>query len=219
MGSNGEQILRDISQSLAKPFNYSIYKVIKDVTGESAIDLYNDWKVFLEDEYLYLEEQIIDNKIEGKILESGGTTNIHPVWSPDENKFAFVSNKDNDYFSQTELFIYNFSDSISKKIAGGVSYAPTWENDSIIYYSKKSKPNKFGSKYFDIYKYNLITEKEDRLTENQRSISPVIDAVNNMIYAVITYDGTSNIVSSSLDSINFKKITNYNNGIQIFSLT
>ncbi len=215
----GEQILRDISQSLAKPFNYSIYNVIKDVTGESAIDLYNDWKVFLEDEYLYLEEQIIDNKIEGKILESGGTTNIHPVWSPDENKFAFVSNKDNDYFSQTELFIYDFSDSTSKKIAGGVSYAPTWENDSIIYYSKKSKPNKFGSKYFDIYKYNLITEKEDRLTENQRSISPVIDTVNNMIYAVITYDGTSNIVSSSLDSINFKKITNYNNGIQIFSLT
>ena len=40
-----------------------------------------------------------------------------------------------------------------------------------------------------------------------------------MIYAINTYDGTSNIVSSSLDTIIFNSITEYNNGIQIFSLT
>ena len=213
------KILQDISNSLSKPFNYSIYKVLKDVTGESAISLYNDWKKDLENNYFSLEEEIENNKIEGSILESVGTTNIHPVWSPNETQFAFISNKDNDYFSQTDLFIYDFFDSTSKKIAAGIYYAPSWKNDSIIYYSKKSKPNKFGSKYFDIYKYNFNTEKEDRLSENQRTISPVIIPKLNKIFAVKTYDGTSNIVSSSLDSIIFLPITEYKNGIQIFSLT
>ena len=215
----GEKILKEISQALSKPINYSIYKVLKDVTGESAINLYNDWKFFLEDEYLDLNEEILDNKIEGQILESSGTANLHPVWSPNEDKFAYISNKDNDYFSQTDLFIYSFLDSTSKKIAGGVYYAPNWESDSIIYYSKRSKPNKLGSKYFDIYKYNLNSEKEDRLTEDQRTISPIIIPEKQMIYAVKTYDGTSNIVASSLDTIIFKPITKYDNGIQILSLT
>tara|TARA_Y100001970_G_C14232847_1_gene859781 strand:- start:191 stop:3100 length:2910 start_codon:yes stop_codon:yes gene_type:complete len=215
----GEKILKDISQSLSKPVNYSIYKVLKDITGQSAIELYNDWKMFLEEEYLDLKEEILDNKIEGKILESSGTTNIHPVWSPNEENFAFISNKDNDYFSQTDLFVYNFSDSISKKIAGSVHYAPFWESDTIIYYSKKSKPNKFGSKYFDIYRYNLNTEKEHRLTEDQRTISPIIVPDTKKIYAIQTYDGTSNIVFSSLDTIVFSPLTNYKNGIQIFSLS
>ena len=215
----GEGILKDISKSLSKTVNYSIYKVLKDVTGESASELYNDWKVSLEDNYFELDDEISKDKVEGIIIESSGTTNIHPVWSPKEEKFAFISNKDNDYFSQTDLYIYDFLDSTSKKITGGVHYAPSWESDSIIYYSKKSKPNKFGSKYFDIYKFNLNSEKEDRMTEGQRTISPIIIPEEKMIYAVKTYDGSSNIVSSELDTIIFKPITEYNNGIQIFSLT
>ena len=57
------------------------------------------------------------------------------------------------------------------------------------------------------------------MTEDQRTISPIIIPEKQMIYAVKTYDGTSNIVASSLDTIIFKPVTKYDNGIQILSLT
>jgi len=214
----GSKVLRDISNDLAKPFNFSIYKAIKNTTGESAENIYYEWKTYLQDNYFPLLDQINENKYEGIILEQKGTTNIHPIWSPDESRFAFLSNKQNDYFSQTDMFVYDFKDSSSKKIVSGVSYAPFWYSDSIIFYSKKSKPNKKGSKYFDIYKYNLNNKKEERLTENQRTISPIITK-NDKIFAITTYDGTSNIVESKLDSIVFKPLTSFSNGTQIFSLS
>ena len=111
----GSKVLRDISNDLAKPFNFSIYKAIKNTTGESAENIYDEWKTYLQDNYFPLLDQINENKYEGIILEQKGTTNIHPIWSPDESKFAFLSNKQNDYFSQTDMFVYDFKDSSSKK--------------------------------------------------------------------------------------------------------
>jgi len=214
----GSKVLRDISNDLARPTNFSIHTALKNTTGESAEYIYDEWKISLEDNYFPLSDEINQNKKEGTVLEKNGTTNIHPVWSPNESKFAFLSNKNNDYFSQTDLFVYDFKDSSSSKIMSGVSYAPFWHSDSVIYYSKKSKPNKKGSKYFDIYKYNLNLKKEERLTKSQRSISPIITHLDK-IYAITTYDGTSNIMESELDSITFKPLTNFSNGTQIFSLS
>ena len=57
------------------------------------------------------------------------------------------------------------------------------------------------------------------MTEDQRTISPIIIPEKQMIYAIKTYDGTSNIVASSLDTIIFKPVTKYDNGIQILSLS
>ena len=42
------------------------------------------------------------------VLISDGTTNIHPVWDLKGERFIYLSNKDNDYFGQTDLFIYDF---------------------------------------------------------------------------------------------------------------
>ena len=83
---------------------------------------------------------------------------MHPVWSPNGKRFSYLSNKKNDYFGQTDLYIYDFEDSTKKKIKSGIKSAPTWINDSLMVYSKKSKPNEFGSKYFDLYQYDLNEE-------------------------------------------------------------
>ena len=55
------------------------------------------------------------------------------------------------------LYIYSFLDSNSIKITDGVSTAPTWINDTTLIFTMRSKPNKYGSRYYDLYKIENLT--------------------------------------------------------------
>ena len=216
-------VLKEITQSLSNPLNYSINHAMRDATGKWGRDLYQEWKDELFLDYTTRIGDIRRTEKKGKILLSNGTTNIHPVWSPDENQFAFLSNQENDYFGQTDLFVYNFTDSTSEKIAGGVHTAPTWVNDSTIIYTKRSKPNKWGSKFFDLYRYDFKEEEEKRLTYGSRLISPVYHEASNQIAAINSFDGTSNIMISEAvditqDSLHFQSVTQLDDGMQLLSL-
>jgi len=219
----GIDVLKKISQSLSSPINYSINYAIRDATGQWGDKLYEQWKEDLQMYYDELSENISQSERKGIIIISDGTTNIHPVWSPDGKRFAYLSNQDNDYFGQTDLFIYTFSDSTSEKVAGGVKTAPTWVNDSTLVYTKRSKPNKWGSKYFDLFRYTFSDKEEQRLTYNSRLISPVYNYSLNNITAITSFDGTSNIMIAENidildDTLHFQSITQFDNGIQLLSL-
>jgi len=219
----GIDVLKDISQSLSNPMNYSINHAMRDATGKWGNDLYQEWKDELHEEYTKRIEDILQSETKGKILLSDGTTNIHPVWSPDGKSFAYLSNQDNDGFGQTDLFVYSFTDSTSEKIVGGVKTAPTWVNDSILVYTKRSKPNKWGSKYFDLYRYTFFDEEEQRLTYNSRLISPVYNKSLNNMAAITSYDGTSNIMISENinimnDTLHFQPLTDLDDGMHLLSL-
>jgi len=196
---------------------------MQDATGKWGSELYQEWKDEMFLDYNTKTKDIHRSEKKGEILLSDGTTNIHPIWSPNEEKFAYLSNKKNDYFGQTDLFIYNFSDSSSEKITGGVKTAPTWVNDSTIIYTKRSKPDKRGSKYFDLYRYTFTDEEEQRLTHGSRLISPVYNIAENSIAAITSFDGTSNIMISSnidimQDILTFSAVTELDNGFQLLSL-
>lgn len=220
----GLKVLKDITESISKPINYSINHAISEATGSSGTKLYKEWKDELHLVYLDKTKNVVQNEQKGKILIDGGTSNIHPVWSPDEMRFAYLSNKNYDFFGQNDLFIFNFSDSLSNKIAEGVHTAPTWVNDSTIIYTKRSKPNKWGSKFFDLYVYTFCTGEEQRITFGGRIISPVYQLSSNKVVAITSYDGTSNImISDELDltkeQLQFKNLTHLDNGIHMFSLS
>ncbi len=219
----GLDILKNISNELSNPFNYSINESMKNATGVWGSDLYDRWKAELKVNYVRQTQKIIENEHKGKLLISDGTTNIHPIWSPNEKKFAYLSNKENDGFGQTDLFYYDFSDSLSTKIASGVYSAPSWINDSTIIYSKKSKPNKLGSRFFDLYVYFFNEEEEKRMTFDSRLTSPVFNFKTKRIVAINSFDGTSNIMISSVlnlkdEELLFEPVTDLNNGIHLFSL-
>ena len=154
----GEESLKKITDELSKPFVLSINKALKNSIGVSGYDIYNDWKIELNKIYQEQLKNIEDMK-NYFIIENNGTTNIHPTFSNNGLKIAYLSNKENDYFTQTDLYIYCLEDSVSKKIASGVKTSPSWINDSLIVYSKISKPNINGSKFFDLYTYDFIEKK------------------------------------------------------------
>ncbi len=61
----------------------------------------------LSDGYQLLTKNIKSNISSPNIIIDKGTANMHPTWSPDGTNIAFISNADNDFFSQTDLFIYD----------------------------------------------------------------------------------------------------------------
>ena len=215
----GADVRRKITAEFRKPFQYSVNQALKGATGIDGRELYDDWVEHLRASYSQRIGKVQQNPVQGIVLENGGTTNVHPVWSPSQQQFAFLSNRQHDYFSQTDLFVYDFQDSKSRKLMGDVQTQPCWLNDSTLVYAKRNQMNRHGSRYFDLYRLNLNSEEEERLTEDSRLISPSFNPDSNLLAAITTYDGTSNIMVSAIDSIDFKPLTHQDNGMHMISLT
>lgn len=215
----GPEVRLRITEEMRKPFQYSIRKAIGKATGTDGQELYEEWIVEMSDTYRQRLESVRTHSGQGVILTAEGTTNVHPVWSPDESRFGFLSNRDHDYFGQTDLFMYDFADSSITKIMAWVQSPPCWLNDSTLVYSKRIKRNKNGSRYFDLYRLNLNTEEEERITTDARLIAPTYNPESGLLAAITTFDGTSNIVVTHRDSIDFQLLTFLDDGSQFFTLT
>ena len=207
----GPNSFKKIFHNLSSPFEFSIDNAMYNTYKKGGYELYDDFRNELETRYERLVEPIRLLPINGKILLSEGTTNIHPKWSPDGKRFIYLSNKKNDYFGQTTLYLFDLQTLEEKKIKSGVSSAACWHsNGEIIYYSKKPKyPNKNGSKFYDLYSYNLKTEKEKRLTTDSRAFSPVFISKDSTIAFISTYDGGQDLSIYYPKSNSLKKITHF----------
>ena len=117
------------------------------------------------------------------------------MWNEDGNKIAYISNQNHDFFSSTDLYIYDLISENNSKIVDGVISLPAWNGKSIIYYSKRAKlPNKVGSKFFDLYEYDLNTKKEKKLTNDARAYSPAFSEKDSAIFYLATFGTGLSIV-------------------------
>ncbi len=207
----GSKCLKNIMIELSSPFQFSIDKAIENVVGVSGQEVYNDFKLSLEMKYNRYNTAISVNIKEGKKLQNLGTANLYPKWNPKQNGYSFLSNKKNDFFSQTDLYYYNLDDSTEIKIKSNVYSASSWHsNGEIIYFSKKPKfPNKFGSKYYDIYSYDINTKKESRMTYDARAFNPVFVNIDSSIYFLASFDGGQDIYRLNLKNSAISKLTEF----------
>ena len=208
----GEKSLKNILVELSKPLQFSISSSIEKVLGVNGESFFNEFKEEIEAEYKHKTKKILENEFFGEIIIDSGTSNFYPKWQPKKNAFSYTTNKNNDFFSQTDLYLFDLDTKKEKKISGGVPYAPTWNRDGTkLYYCKKPKfPNKYGSKFYDIFSFDLNKEKEERLTYDARSFNPVyIQGLESLAF-ISTYDGNQNISLLHLESLEIKKITDFN---------
>ncbi len=222
-GKYGPDVLKKLSDAMSSVSSVSVDHAFEKVLGKSGNEVYDEWKAFLQNDYDAKTEKIKATLQQGKIIRDVGFANFFPVFSPEGNKIAYCSNKDNDYFGTSSIYVYDFADSSEKDLTDHVASELSWSNDGkYLVYSKLTRYNAHWDDRYDLYSYNLKTGDETRLTDGLRAEYPSLSHDSKRISFVAGSDGTLNLYCADIDLVNNKfsniiKLTSYKNGEQIYS--
>jgi len=213
----GESKLIEINNNLRSGFSFTIDGAIKKAIGISGIELYEEWQDYLRNDYEQRTLNIRKNLVDGEKIETEGFGNFYPTYSPDGKKIYYISNKGADYFISS-LYEYDVEKKKSKLIQGGIGSTLAVSNDNLkLYYSKLTEKNKNWVSIHDIYVYDLKTEEETRLTFGMRANNPSLSHDGSRIVFIFQKDGTINLGIVDTEVKNFKVITSFSNGEQVFN--
>ncbi len=214
----GQIKLREITKKLSKLTNFTIDAAFKDVLGKSGNEIYKEWTDLLKKKYRQQTRLLRKNLIVGNEIAGVGFGNFYPVFSNDGTKIYYVSNKNADYFSQSSIYQYDIANGKEKLIKEGIrSSLSLTPDDKFIIYSKLSTDNPHWRKIHDVYKYNIANDEETRITFGLRANNPSISHNGKQIVFVFQKDGTSNIGIININGKNFKKLTFFEHGEQVYN--
>lgn len=213
----GEDKIQKISRLLGKLSNFTIDAAIKDVLGITGEDLYNEWTEFIKKDYRDRIADVINNKIEGEIITPVGFGNFYPVFI-DNTKIAYISNKENDYFGLSSIYLLDLKTKKEKllvpQVRSTISKIP---GENKLVYAKLSDDNPRWNNIHDLYVYDMNTGKSKRLTFGLRANNPSVSPDGEKIVFLFQRDGTTNIGIVNIDGKGFKQLTLFNSGEQVYN--
>ncbi len=233
----GEDLLPALSKSLGESGVFTVDKALKQVTGTSGGNLFDDFISTSEQYYRKAIKSL--QPTETKTIQSDGFFNFYPTISPSGNQIAYLSNK-NSRSPAVQLFIdnrdkmgasfqaidigtlqssdqrygiYKNQEPTIKHLQSSFSFSP---DGSQIAFSRQEL-NNYGERYNDLFIYNQQTKKVERLTQSKRLSSPSWHPTKNFMVAIQQSNGSTNLVKVGLASDSLHPMTNYNNGEQVYS--
>ncbi|MDH7603475.1 MAG: biopolymer transporter Tol [Melioribacter sp.] len=213
----GEDKLQKISNKLGKLSNFTIDAAIKDVIGITGKELYDEWTTFLKNDYKNRIKDVLDNRVEGEMITPIGFGNFYPVFY-DSSKILYISNKENDYFGMSSIFLLDLKTKEEKLLVplvrSTVSRIPGEEK---IVYAKLSDDNPRWNNIHDLYIYDLKTDKSKRITFGLRANNPDVSPDGKKIVFLFQKDGTTNIGIVNVDGKEFHQLTFFYNGEQVYN--
>jgi Tol biopolymer transport system component len=214
----GEDKLREISNALGKFTNFNIDAAFKDVLGKDGNEIYDEWKTFITEDYKKRTELIQNNLAAGEEIRSEGFGNFYPVFSDDGSKFIYISNKTSDYFGPASIYLYDLQTKVEKQLVSGVRSTISWiPGESKIIYAKLKDDNPHWYNVHDLYVYDIDNDEEKRLTENLRANQPAVSNDGKKIVFLFQKDGTTNLGMVDIDGQNFKQLTFFSGGEQVYN--
>ncbi len=214
----GEDKIREISKALGSFSNFSIDAAFKDVLGKDGNEIYNEWKDFITEDYRNRISDVNTNLITGELIAEEGFGNFYPTFSPDGKKFVYLSNKSSDYFSPSVVFLYDLESGKELPLTVGVRSTIGWLPDgNKIVYSRLKDNNPNYVNVHDLYIYDISNKKENRLTNNLRANQPSVSNDGSKIVFIFQRDGTTNLGLIDIDGSNFKQLTFFQYGEQVYN--
>jgi len=214
----GPDAIARIAKNLSNLTAMTIDGAIERAIGKSGQDLYNEWQRHVVSDYKQRSEPILRNRVEGETIGAVGFGNFYPAFSPDGRKIAYTSNKTADYFGLSSIYVYDLDTKqeteIDEKVLSSVSWSPDGKK---IYYSRITRDNPHWSAVGDLYVYDLDGKKETRLTHALRALNPSLSPDGKTIVFVTEGDATLNLALVDSDGKNFRLLTNFKNGEQVFT--
>ncbi len=213
----GQDVIPAIAKNLSGLGIVTIDQAIEKTVGKSGETVYAEWKEFVTNDYQRRVAPILPHRVEGEEIASEGFGNFSPVFSPDNRKIAYTSNKQADYFGQSSLYVYDRATKEEKMIISGVRSSLSWSKDgSKIYYSKITHDNPNGSELSDLYSVDVASGEETRLTHGLRAMNPSLSFDGKRLCFVVSKDGTGNIMISDTLGNERQQITNNTDGEQVY---
>jgi len=234
----GEQILADLTHYSADHKKNNFNHVMSAVTEMDAKSLYNQWLSTRREFYQQTQSEIKETPVNKIITE--GFFNFYPIHHSKSGNFAYLTNDDRDY-GRTSLVIQTDSSLIIIEEMGEqykISSEPNFHslvtaesNISVDYISNRysfspdgtqlvysrSRLNKFGENYNDLYIMDLKTEEKRKLTQNKRLHDPDWHPTESKLVAVQFEAGTQNLILLSLDTNEIEPLTNFSSGETIYT--
>ena len=214
----GEDKLRTITEKLGKLGNFTIDAAFEDVLGKDGNEIYNEWQNYLLEDYSNRIKKVKSNLIEGEKIADKGFGNFYPTFSSDGNKIYYISNKSSDYFSPSSIFEYDIETKTEKALVGGVRSTYSWiPGTNKILYSKITEDNPNWYNVHDLFIYDVDKKDGTRLTRNLRANQPDVSKDGKRIVFLFQKDGTTNLGVIDIDGSNFRAITSFENGEQVYN--
>jgi Tol biopolymer transport system component len=214
----GEDKLREISYKLGKLTNFTVDAAFNDVLDKDGNEIYDEWSDYLKADYKKRIADVESNKVTGNIIAKEGFGNFYPEFSNDGNKLLYISNKTSDYFSLSSIYLYDLKTKTEKLVMPTVrSTAGFIPNTNKIIYAKLSDDNPKWTDIHDLYVYDLDSEDETRITFGVRANNPSVSHDGKKIVFIFQNDGTVNLGTVDIDGKNFKKLTLFEKGEQLFN--
>ncbi len=235
-GTYGEDVLRRVSSELSKWTNWNVQRALKDATGVKGSQIYDEWMSTLRHEYAVRTADVRAQPIEGRLIEEEGFSNFYPKFSPDGRKLAYVSNR-GEHFNLMSLYVVDvetgakmsyridgWSDGAADyvcslghehKVKSGVGGAISWhpDGDDVVFARTKDTPQ--GFRYSDLYRFDLSTEEQERLTHRARAFAPAYSPDGSRIVYVGHSDGSTNLFVMDADGGQTQRLTSYDDGTQV----
>ena len=214
----GEDKLREITKELGKLTVFTFDAAVKNVLGIDGPELYDEWKTYVKKSYSERSKPIFDNLVVGEQISDEGFGNFYPVYSSDGKSIYFISNSGSDYFSPSNIIRYDIDTKTKKTVVENVRSAfSLFRNDKKVVYSKLSEDNPKWVNIHDLYIYDIESEDEKRITYGLRANNPSISNNEDKICFVFQKDGTSNIGITNIDGSDFRQLTFFTNGEQVYN--
>lgn len=214
----GEEKLKEITRALGKMTNFTIDAAFKDVLGKDGDEIYNEWKDYVTADYKKRSAEVLNNLVTGDQVEKEGFGNFYPSWSKDGKRYVYISNKSSDYFAPAGVYLHDASDAEDRQIVAGVRSTVGWVgNENKIIYSKLTDENPNWYNVHDLYLYDIDKDEETRLTNDLRANQPAVSHDGNKIVFLFEKDGTTNLGIVDVSGKNFKRLTFFENGEQVYN--
>lgn len=214
----GAEALERISRSLSSFPRLTIDGAIESALEKTGDELFAEWKSKKGHEYELLKEKITRDALDGSLIERDGFGNAYPVFSPDGSSVFYISNKGKDYLGESAVYQYDIREGKSQRIIDGVrSRLSVSPDGKTLYYSKITSENPHWSRLSDLYRFDLNSRKETRLTHGLRAFHPQLSRDGSQLLFSMGSDGTTNVGIARSDGSEVRQVTDVPDGFQVYT--
>lgn len=213
----GEDKLQKITSKLGDLTNFTIDQAFEQVLGKDGNEIYDEWSTYLKKDYADRIAPVKENLVQGDLIADKGFGNFYPVYS-DNKEIYFISNSTADYFGLSGIYKFNSETKKVESVKAGINSTFNFiKGTNKIVYAKLGKENPKWNNIHDLYIYDLDEEEEKRITFGLRANNPNVSHDGKSVVFLYQKDGTSNIGIVDIDGKNFRSLTFYTKGEQVYN--